>query len=255
MKTILHVVDTASGRADLYRALTTQEGLAGWWITQVTASPEVGSIIDFRFDDDFGPDMEITRLEADTTVEWRCVGRHDPWADNTFHFELADLDDGLTRLRLRQDYAQEVSDDAYGVYNYNWGCYLESLQGTPATMTVSPRAARAGQDVTVTMSGTLCRRDDAAVAIGIFVRAPVPGESEEPEFEFVTRATSIPDDQGNWTTLLTIPASSAPGAYGVDARCRVADLQFFLYEATDMILLPSEAPPAIPMARQPSFTG
>jgi hypothetical protein len=30
---------------------------------------EVGSIIDFRFDDDFGPDMEITRLESDRTVE------------------------------------------------------------------------------------------------------------------------------------------------------------------------------------------
>jgi hypothetical protein len=30
---------------------------------------EVGSIIDFRFDDDFGPDMEITRLEPDRTVE------------------------------------------------------------------------------------------------------------------------------------------------------------------------------------------
>jgi uncharacterized protein YndB with AHSA1/START domain len=66
---ILHVVDTPASRADLYRALTTQEGLAGRWTTRVAALREVGSIIDFRFDDDFGPDMEITRLEPDRTVE------------------------------------------------------------------------------------------------------------------------------------------------------------------------------------------
>jgi uncharacterized protein YndB with AHSA1/START domain len=128
MKTILHVVDTPASRTDLYRALRTQEGLAGWWTTEVTASPEVGSIIEFRFDDDFSPDMEITRLEADTSVAWRCVGGHDPWANNTFHFEVADLDDGRTRLRFRQNYARELSDDAYGIYNFNWGYYLESLR-------------------------------------------------------------------------------------------------------------------------------
>jgi hypothetical protein len=30
------------------------------------------------------------------------VGGHEPWADNTFRFALADLDDGRTRLRFRQ---------------------------------------------------------------------------------------------------------------------------------------------------------
>jgi uncharacterized protein YndB with AHSA1/START domain len=129
MKTILHVVDTAASRADLYRALTTQEGLAGWWTTRVTLdAAKVGAVIDFRFDDDFGPDMEITRLEPDAVVEWRCVGGHGPWADNAFRFELADLDNGRSRLWFRQDYAQELNDDAYGIYNDNWGYYLERLR-------------------------------------------------------------------------------------------------------------------------------
>ena len=59
---------------------------------------------------------------------WRCVGGHEPWADNTFRFQLVDLDGGRTRLRFWQEYAVELPDDAYGTYNFNWGYYLESLR-------------------------------------------------------------------------------------------------------------------------------
>jgi hypothetical protein len=55
------------------------------------------------------------------------VSGHEPWRHNTFRFELADHDAG-TRLRFWQDYAVELSDDAYGIYNFNWGYYLESLR-------------------------------------------------------------------------------------------------------------------------------
>jgi hypothetical protein len=36
--------------------------------------------------------------------------------------------DGATKLRFRQEYANELSDDDYGTYNYNWGYYLEILR-------------------------------------------------------------------------------------------------------------------------------
>jgi len=71
--------------------------------------------------------MEITALEPGSLVAWKCVGGHDPWADNTFRFELGDGDRG-TRLRFWQQYARELDDDSYGVYNFNWGYYLDSLR-------------------------------------------------------------------------------------------------------------------------------
>jgi hypothetical protein len=140
----------------------------------------------------------------------------------------------------------QLDGDAYGKQPFT------ILQGEPATMTVSPRSALAGEDVTVTVSGTLCRGDDAAVDIGIFVR--VPEEFADAD-EFVARATSIPDAEGNWTAQLTIPASSGPGTYGVGVQCIVAGSQFFLYEPVDVVLSAAEAPPAAPVTRQPSFTG
>jgi hypothetical protein len=70
-------------------------------------------------------------------VGWECVGGHEPWADNTFRFELEEKGTG-TIVRFWQNYARELSDDAYGVYNFTWGYYLESLRLLGETGTGKP---------------------------------------------------------------------------------------------------------------------
>ena len=62
---------------------------------------------------------------------------HEPWADNTFRFELEEKGTG-TVVRFWQNYARELSDDAYGTYNFNWGYYLESLRLLGETGTGKP---------------------------------------------------------------------------------------------------------------------
>jgi len=47
---------------------------------------------------------------------------------------------GGDALRFWQEYARELSDDDYGVYNFNWGYYLESLRLLGET----GRASRSG---------------------------------------------------------------------------------------------------------------
>jgi len=64
-------------------------------------------------------------------VDMDC-GQDAVWAaqDSVFRLRVAATGDGRPRLRLRfwQDYAVELADDYYGVYNFNWGYYLESLR-------------------------------------------------------------------------------------------------------------------------------
>ncbi len=139
MKTIHHVLDIEAEAARVWSALTEQDGLAGWWTTSVTADPPaVGAVIRFTFAGDFNPVMEITSIDEGRSLEWRCIGGHEKWADNTFPFELVALDDGRTKLRFSQHYAVELSDDDYGVYNFNWGYYLESLRRLCTTGTGAP---------------------------------------------------------------------------------------------------------------------
>jgi uncharacterized protein YndB with AHSA1/START domain len=140
MKTIHHVVDIGVEPADVYRAVATATGLRGWWSTVVTATSDTrGGRVDFTFDGDFNPVMEITEARPETLIVWRCVGGHEPWANNTFRFAIADHDNG-SRLRFWQEYATELDDDRYGTYNFNWGYYLESLRVYCETGTGHPFA-------------------------------------------------------------------------------------------------------------------
>jgi hypothetical protein len=83
--------------------------------------------VDFTFGGDFNPEMRVTELDPPFLVGWECVGGHEPWAENTFRFVLESKGSG-TVVRFWQEYARELSDDAYGTYNFNWGYYLESLR-------------------------------------------------------------------------------------------------------------------------------
>lgn len=127
LKTIHHVVEVPASAEEVFGAITTQDGLSGWWTTEVSApGPVEGGVIDFTFAGEFNPNMVITAIVEPSLVEWKCADGHGPWQDNTFRFEIEDIGDGA-RLRFWQHYATELSDDAYGTYNYNWGYYLQSL--------------------------------------------------------------------------------------------------------------------------------
>jgi uncharacterized protein YndB with AHSA1/START domain len=139
MKSIHHVVDIDVPAAPIWAALTEAHGLASWWSTELsTPEAEVGVQQHWTFAGDFNPVMEIITLDELRELVWRCIAGHDPWKDSTFRFQLAQLDDGRTRLRFWQDYAVELDDDSYGIYNFNWGYYLESLRLFCTTGTGKP---------------------------------------------------------------------------------------------------------------------
>ena len=55
-----------------------------------------------------------------------------------FRFRVAAAGEHRSRLRFWQEYAVELADDYYGVYNFNWGYYLESLRLLCVTDTGKP---------------------------------------------------------------------------------------------------------------------
>ncbi len=127
MKKIIHCFNVNVPRPKVFAALTTEKGLSSWWSTKVKTSGISGSIVEFTFLADFNPHMKIVTLDGPGILEWKCVRGHEPWADNRFRFALKETDGG-TEVMFTQDYARELSDEVYGVYNYNWGYYLESLR-------------------------------------------------------------------------------------------------------------------------------
>lgn len=137
MKTIIHTVPIHASTPDVYRALTTEAGVTGWWTTTARVEIGEGGVIRFTFHGDFHPEMRQSRLLENRLVEWTCIGGHANWEHNVFRFQLRERN-GETSLQFVQEYARELDDDTYGTYNFNWGYYLSSLkrlcetgEGTP----------------------------------------------------------------------------------------------------------------------------
>jgi uncharacterized protein YndB with AHSA1/START domain len=127
MKQIIHAVHIHAAPPVVYRALTTEAGLRGWWTTKVDADEREGGVIKFTFAGDFHPQMKQIALNPGRSVKWVCADGHDNWKDNRFTFMLEPRN-SETLLMFSQDYARELSDETYGIYNFNWGYYLNSLK-------------------------------------------------------------------------------------------------------------------------------
>jgi uncharacterized protein YndB with AHSA1/START domain len=122
MREIIHTVEVAVAPAVVEQALTTREGLSAWWTKKVEKE---GELIRFTFEKGFNPVMRVDHHEAGKLIAWSAESA--PWTGSTIRFELAERD-GKTGLLFRHRYAQELPDDMFGVFNFNWAYYLESLR-------------------------------------------------------------------------------------------------------------------------------
>lgn len=131
--------------AKVYAALTTSEGLQGWW----TETCEIGTIeggqSTFRFDDTWKT-MQIEKLAPTTEVRWRCVdssidledgNTSSEWIGTEFIFRLKSLSDQTTALRF-QHVGLLPGLDCYSDCLRGWTRFLGSLRQYVETGTGAP---------------------------------------------------------------------------------------------------------------------
>jgi ribosomal-protein-alanine N-acetyltransferase len=121
-----HLVAIDAPVSAVYRALTEQAGLAGWWTTAVVAEPRVGSVAEFDFGDRYHNEMRVAALDRDARVEWHCLDGDDEWIGTSLVFSLQP-DDGGTIVRLTHG-GWRAETDFFAACNSNWGFYMRSLK-------------------------------------------------------------------------------------------------------------------------------
>ncbi len=72
MADILHRVGIKSSPEEVYKALTTREGLAAWWTNNTQGESKVGGVLQFRFGNG-GFDMKVLELDPAKHVLWQVV--------------------------------------------------------------------------------------------------------------------------------------------------------------------------------------
>ncbi|WP_433539014.1 SRPBCC family protein [Micromonospora sp. CA-249363] len=88
MVDILHRVGVVAPLDDVYRAVATPEGLAGWWTTDTVGTSEVGGQLAFRFGDVGGFDMQVLELDPGGHVRWRVTEGPEEWVGTEVDWRL-----------------------------------------------------------------------------------------------------------------------------------------------------------------------
>jgi uncharacterized protein YndB with AHSA1/START domain len=137
MVDILHKVGIKSStQGAVYKALTTIEGLAGWWTTDTRGSSAVGGVIEFRFGGG-GIDMKVLELVPDQRVVWQVAAGPAEWLGTTVSFDLSQEGDWALIRFKHQGWKEPVDfmhhcTTKWGVFLLSLKALLESGKGTPA---------------------------------------------------------------------------------------------------------------------------
>ncbi|MFJ6566345.1 SRPBCC domain-containing protein [Streptomyces sp. NPDC091292] len=126
MVDILHRVGIAAPVADVYTALTTPDGLAGWWTTDTHGEGDrVGGVLAFRFGAG-GFDMKVLELAPDKRVVWEVVDGPEEWIGTHVYWDLAQADDYTVVLFKHQGWKEPVEFMHH--CSTKWALFLMSLK-------------------------------------------------------------------------------------------------------------------------------
>jgi uncharacterized protein YndB with AHSA1/START domain len=126
MPDILHKVDTKSPANDTYRALSTLDGLAGWWTTTTKGNPSKGGTIEFRFGSNGGFDMKVLEAEPGKRVLWQVVDGPDVWIGTKISFDLR-RDGDYTAVLFKHEGWKEPVEFMHHC-STKWATFLLSLK-------------------------------------------------------------------------------------------------------------------------------
>ena len=131
MVDILHRVGIIAPAAEVYTALTTAEGLAGWWTTDTEGEGDkVGGVLRFRF----GPggfDMKVLELDPDKRVLWEVVEGPEEWVGTRVVWDLARAEDYTIVLFKHEGWREPVEFMHH--CSTKWATFLMSLKALNET--------------------------------------------------------------------------------------------------------------------------
>jgi uncharacterized protein YndB with AHSA1/START domain len=131
MVDILHRVGTKTATPEkVYDALTTLDGLAGWWTDDTKGSSDIGGVIEFRFAAG-GFDMEVVELRPSERVVWRVVDGPDEWVGTTVEWDLHQDGDYTIVLFKHEGWREPVEFMHH--CSTKWGSFLMSLKSLVET--------------------------------------------------------------------------------------------------------------------------
>jgi uncharacterized protein YndB with AHSA1/START domain len=141
MADILHRVGIRSSSLDkVYKALTTREGLAGWWASDTQGEGKVGGVLQFRFALNGGGagaiDMKVLELQPAKSVLWQVVDGPAEWIGTKVSWQLKQEGDWIIVLFKHLGWKEPVEfmhhcSTKWAVFLLSLRSLLETGKGAP----------------------------------------------------------------------------------------------------------------------------
>jgi uncharacterized protein YndB with AHSA1/START domain len=111
----------------VFTALTTLDGLGGWWMPDVSGTPTAGGEVTFRFDGEHVT-MRVVYVDEPSLVVWQCTEstKFPEWVGDSLWFDLAPRDESTTTIAFSQ-VGLVPSRDCYDICSGGWDHYVRSL--------------------------------------------------------------------------------------------------------------------------------
>jgi uncharacterized protein YndB with AHSA1/START domain len=119
----------------VYDALTTLDGLSGWWAEKTTGDTDPGGVIEFRFGPG-GIDMKVVELDPGRLVRWEVVGGPEEWIGTEVRFDIRQDGDWTIVLFRHEGWREPVEFMSH--CSTKWATYLVSLKQLLETGTGAP---------------------------------------------------------------------------------------------------------------------
>ena len=131
MADITHRIGIKSSAQNVYKALSTIDGLAGWWTDDVSGSSEIGGKIQFTFKSLKGDVlgqmvMQVTALEPNKKVHWRCLEGPAEWIGTDITFDLTQQDEYTILIFGHRNWREVV--EFTGHCSMKWAVFMLSLR-------------------------------------------------------------------------------------------------------------------------------
>ena len=130
MVDILHRVGVKASIDDVYKALSTRDGLAGWWTTDTEWDGKSSGVIKFLFSLDGnvlgGFDMKVLELQPGKRVSWQVVAGPEEWIGTKIGFDLRQ--DGAYCMVLFKHQGWSEPVEFMHHCSTKWATYLMSLK-------------------------------------------------------------------------------------------------------------------------------
>lgn len=126
MADILHRVGIKSSLDKVYKALTTIEGLAGWWTDDTRGESKVGGVIHFQFGERGFFDMKVLELQPSARVLWQVVDGPEEWIGTKVSWELRQEKDYIIILFKHVDWKKPIEFMHH--CSTKWAIFLMSLK-------------------------------------------------------------------------------------------------------------------------------